>query len=100
MLSVVMSLKQMIHMTIKPWLGLLLNVCQRLLSYSKREKHIRRSSTLYLEQGEAEVVLEQDAADAPHVTGMAPTQFWRVGNGKNNVKNLGEAILKLQIKTW
>lgn len=33
------------------------------------------SSTWHLKQGEAEVVLEQDAADAPHVTGMAPTQF-------------------------
>lgn len=30
---------------------------------------------LYLKQGEAEVVLKQDTANAPHITGMAPAQL-------------------------
>lgn len=30
---------------------------------------------LYLKQGKADVVLEQDAANAPYITGMAPAQL-------------------------
>lgn len=33
------------------------------------------SARLYLKQGEAQVVLKQDTANAPHVTGMAPAQL-------------------------
>lgn len=31
--------------------------------------------TLYLKQSEAQIVLKQDTADAPHVTRMAPAQL-------------------------
>ena len=30
---------------------------------------------LYLKQSEAQVILEQDTANAPHITGMTPAQL-------------------------
>ena len=36
-----------------------------------------RSTAPYLEQRGAQVILHQDAPDAPHVTGMVPAQIWK-----------------------
>lgn len=37
---------------------------------------VTRAPATYLEEGEANIVLEDDAAYAPHITGLRPAQLW------------------------
>lgn len=51
------------------------NAVQCLKKKEERNEKKKSVSAAYLKECEAEVILEQDTANAPHVTGLGPTQF-------------------------